>query len=298
MRRDWPSDLLVVGLPAPLWVAQNAPGGADHPLSEFTRLRLCHDNGSSSHMTLPALTPYLAYAIACVFGAAIVRGFSGFGFSLLVITALSLVLPPVEVIASVLIMEIAASLHLMPGIWRDIHWRSLSFLTLGQILATPFGVWALAHVPVGPMKLALSGLVLATVALLWMGFALKRMPGDGATTATGAASGLLNGAFGIGGPPVVLFFLSSPAGVAAGRASLIAYFFGTDVIALGWQAWAGLVTADHLVKAVLFLPALIAGIWLGARGFRGVDPALFRKAVLALLAAMALLIGAQGLGAF
>jgi uncharacterized protein len=245
-------------------------------------------------MSLPTLSPYLLYALACVFGAAIVRGFSGFGFSLLVITALSLVLPPVEVIASVLMMEIAASLHLMPGIWRDIHWRSLGFLTLGQIIATPFGVWALATIPSGPMKIALALFVLATVALLWMGFALKRMPGDAATTATGAASGLLNGAFGIGGPPVVLFFLSSPAGVAAGRASLIAYFFGTDVIALGWQTWAQLVTVDHIVKAVLFLPALIAGVWLGARGFKGVDPARFRQAVLALLAIMAVLIGVQG----
>ncbi len=244
-------------------------------------------------MTLP-LDATTLFAIATVFGAAIVRGFSGFGFSLLVITALSLVMPPVEIIASVLMMEIAASLHLMPGVWRDIHWPSLSFLTLGQIIATPFGVWALAHVQAGPMKIALSLFVLATVALLAMGFALKRMPGAAATTATGAASGLLNGAFGIGGPPVVLFFLSSPAAAAAGRASLIAYFFGTDVIALGWQLYAQLVTTDHLVKVALFLPALVAGIWLGARGFANVDPARFRQAVLALLGVMALLTGLQG----
>ena len=37
-----------------------------------------------------------AYSIACVFSAAIVRGYSGFGFSLLSITALSLALPPAE----------------------------------------------------------------------------------------------------------------------------------------------------------------------------------------------------------
>ena len=246
-------------------------------------------------MALPSL--YLIYAIACVFGAAIVRGFSGFGFSLLTITALSLALPPVDVIASVLMLEVVASAHLLPAIWRDIHWRSLGFLTLGQIVATPFGVWALAHVPVAPMKIALSAFVLGTVALLWRGFALKRMPGDIATSVTGAASGLLNGAFGIGGPPVVLFFLSSPAGAAAGRASLIAYFFGTDVIAMGWQLQQHLVTADHVWKVLLFLPALVAGIWIGARAFKSVDPALFRKAVLALLAVMAALTGLQGLAA-
>ena len=247
-------------------------------------------------MTAPQL--YLLYAVTCVFGAAIVRGFSGFGFSLLTITALSLVLPPVEVIASVLMLEIAASLHLLPGVWRDIHWRSLGFLTLGQVLATPLGVWALAHVPVAPMKIVLALFVLTTVLLLWRGFALKRMPGPLATTATGAASGLLNGAFGIGGPPVVLFFLSSPAAAAAGRASLITYWFGTDVIAVGWQLQQHLVTTDHVWKAITFLPALVAGIWIGARGFKSVEPALFRKVVLALLGIMAMLTGLQGLAAF
>ena len=49
------------------------------------------------------------------------------------------------------------------------------------------------------------------------------MPGRAATVATGALSGLLNGAFGIGGPPVILFFFASPAWVAVGRASVIAY---------------------------------------------------------------------------
>ena len=66
-------------------------------------------------MAAPSL--YMIYAIACVFGAAIVRGFSGFGFSLLTITALTLALPPVDVIASVLILEVAASVHLLPSVW-------------------------------------------------------------------------------------------------------------------------------------------------------------------------------------
>ena len=38
------------------------------------------------------------YSMLCVFGAAIVRGYSGFGFSLLAITSLSLVLSPAETI--------------------------------------------------------------------------------------------------------------------------------------------------------------------------------------------------------
>ena len=61
----------------------------------------------------------VAYSVACIFGAAIVRGYSGFGFSLLAITALSLALPPAEIVPSIFMLEVAASLHLLPGIWRE-----------------------------------------------------------------------------------------------------------------------------------------------------------------------------------
>ena len=89
----------------------------------------------------------LAYAVACIFGAAIVRGYSGFGFSLLVIVSISLLLPPAQIVPSIFMMEVAASLHLLPGVWRDVHWRALGWLVLGCLLATPLGVYALATVP-------------------------------------------------------------------------------------------------------------------------------------------------------
>lgn len=66
------------------------------------------------------------YAAVCVFCAAIVRGYSGFGFSLLAITSISLLLPPAEIVPSIFVMEVAASLHLLPDVWGKIHWRPLS----------------------------------------------------------------------------------------------------------------------------------------------------------------------------
>ncbi len=239
--------------------------------------------------------PTTLYAILCIFLAAIVRGFSGFGFSLIAITALSLVVAPVEVIASVFLMEIVASLHLLPGVWRQISWRPVAILLAGTMLGTPAGVWLLAHVPEATMRIALGVLVLAAVALLAQGFALQRMPGTAATIATGAAAGLLNGAFGIGGPPLILFFFSSPAGAAAGRASLIALFLGVDLVGLAVQGGAAMISLEHVWRAALFLPALLAGVAIGARGFRMVDQASFRRVVLAILALMAIATAAQGL---
>lgn len=235
------------------------------------------------------------YAVVCIFGAAIVRGYSGFGFSLLAITSLSLVLPPAQIVPSIFMMEIAASVHLLPGVWRDIHWRALLWLTIGCLVGTPFGVYALAHVPPGPMTLALAVFVMSASILLSRGYALKSMPGPGATLATGTASGLFNGGFGIGGPPVILFFFSSPAGAAAGRASMIAFFLFTDLTGMAWQAWNHLLDMASLWRALVFLPALIVGVWVGNRGFNKADPVSFRRWVLRLLMLLSVLTGARAL---
>lgn len=232
-----------------------------------------------------------------MFGAAIVRGHAGFGFSLLAITALSLRLAPAAVIPSIFMMEIAASIHVLPGAWSEIRWRAIGLLLLGSLIGTPLGVALLATVPAAPMKVAMGVVVLVPARLLLRGWTLASMPGRAATFATGVASGLLNGAFGIGGPPVVLFFFASPAGVAAGRASLVTYFLATDVMGLGFMLRVGLITVDHVWTAVMFLPALLIGVWLGSRLFRGTDPEAFRRWILRLLALLDLLSAAQGAAA-
>jgi uncharacterized membrane protein YfcA len=235
----------------------------------------------------------LVYAVSCVFGAAVVRGYSGFGFSLLAVTALSVLLPPAQIVPTIFLMELVASAHLLPGVWKDVHWRALRWLTLGCLVGTPLGVYALAHVPAAPMTLAIAIFVLAAALLLARGYRLAHIPGSAATFVTGTASGLFNGGFGIGGPPVILFFFSSPTGAAAGRASMIAYFLITDVIALTWQAWHGLLGPATWWRALALLPALVAGIWLGNRAFASADAGTFRRWVLRLLMLLALLTGVR-----
>jgi len=238
--------------------------------------------------------PVIATAAVLVFLAAIVRGYSGFGFSLLAITSLSLILKPAEIVPSIFMLEIAASIHLLPGIWKDIHWKSLIPLIVGCLIATPFGVALLASVPPAPMQVALAAFVLTATALLWRGFELRKIPGPVGATAAGAAAGFCNGAFGIAGPPVILFYFSSPAGHAMGRASLIAFFLATDLIGLPLLAREGLVTMDAVYRALIFLVPLTAGVWIGARSFKTADPVKFRRMILVLLAVLAIIIAIKG----
>lgn len=119
----------------------------------------------------------LAAAITIILLAAIARGYPGFGFSILAITALSLIYRPAEIIPSIFLLEIAASIHLLPGLWRDIHWRSLAPLVIGTGIGTPIGLMFLTSIPAAPMQIALGIFVVMVTGLLWKGFALKSMPG-------------------------------------------------------------------------------------------------------------------------
>jgi len=238
--------------------------------------------------------PVLLYCMICVFGAAFVRGYSGFGFSLLAVTSMALVLRPAAIIASIFMMEIAASVSLLPSVWREIHWRALRLLWFGCLIGTPVGVQLLAALPVAPMKIALGIAVLAAAVLLWSGYSRKSMPTSAETVLTGSIAGLLNGAFGIVAPPVIVFFFNSPAGAAVSRASLITFFIGTDAMGISFLAHQGLVTLNGFYRFLIFAPALILGQWLGARSFKSANPAEFRRYVLLLLMFLAVAVAAEG----
>lgn len=246
-------------------------------------------------MELPLDPPALAYLAVVVMIAAYVRGFAGFGFALISVPSLALLLPPSEVVPALFLTSMGSAAHLVPRVWREVHWRSVNWMLVGAIAATPVGVALLSAIPAAEMRIAIALIVLVTAILLWQGFALTVIPGRAPAFATGVASGFLNGSAGIGGPPVVIFYFSSPAAGAVGRASLIVYFFVLDLVGIGATAAAGLITAKTLLLALLILPPLMLGIWLGHRRFIATDPTLFRKLVLMLLIALAVATAAKAL---
>ncbi len=227
--------------------------------------------------------PSLIVAVIAVFVAAVIRGYSGFGFAMVAVTSMSLVIPPARVVPLVLILEVMASISLVPQVWKDIDWYSLRWLLAGSLFATPFGVYLLANISAESMRMSISLLVLVTAILLLRGWAWKRMPGRPLILTTGVACGILNGAAAIGGPPVILLYLSSPAGVTVSRASIIAYFLGIDSMSLVMASIHGLTTFQTLLLTVVCLMPLFLGIAVGSKIFIRVDKESFRHHVLILL---------------
>lgn len=236
---------------------------------------------------MPSLSaPIMAACALVVFLAGMVRGYGGFGFSMISVAGMSLVLDPINLVPAVVLLEVVASGLLVYGIWRQVDWKALGWLSVGMAVATPAGGYLLGAVPAAPMTIAIAAAIMVLAALMRRGFALKRRPGAVATVGTGVLSGLLNGGGAIGGPPVVLFFFSSPAGAAISRASLIAYFLGTDIIAAGVFTGMGIMTREALMLAAMMLAPTTAGVLCGARMFQGASEAVFRRHVLSVLIAL------------
>ena len=231
----------------------------------------------------------LVVAIIAVFAAGVIRGYSGFGFAMVAVTSMSLVIPPAIVVPLVLILEVMASINLVPQVWKDIDWYSLRWLLAGSLFATPFGAYLLANIPAEPMRMSISLLVLVAAILLLRGWAWKRMPGRPLILTTGIACGFLNGAAAIGGPPVILLYLSSPAGVTVSRASIIAYFLGIDTMSLVMASIHGLTTLQTVLLTLTCLLPLLLGIAVGSKMFIKVDKESFRHHVLILLIILSIL---------
>ena len=83
----------------------------------------------------------LLYVLFCGSIAGLCRGFAGFGLSALVVTSLTLVLLPVEVVPIALLLEMISSLVMARMTWTAIHWGLLRWLCVGAAIGVPAGVF-------------------------------------------------------------------------------------------------------------------------------------------------------------
>lgn len=228
----------------------------------------------------------LAYSVLAVALGSFTRAYGGFGFALVALPALSLVWAPSAIVPVILMLDVLIGSVLLVQTWRVIRWRAVSLLWLGAALGSPAGAHLLANLPVRPMRMAIALSVLIFVVLYKRGFALKKVPNPWALAALGLVSGFCNGSAAMGGPPVVLLYLSLPDEIATSRGSLNAYFLGIDLLALSLAGWNGLIGFSTLTLFGWMVPGLLVGAVLGSRSFWASSPEVFRARVLLLLAAI------------
>jgi uncharacterized membrane protein YfcA len=229
-----------------------------------------------------------AAVAAIVAAAGVAQGLSGFGFSLISIPLLALVVPVKAAIVGGAFLGLVQSGLVVARDHRHIDRRSASVLVLAAIAGMPIGLFVITRVREEPLQVVIALTVLVFTGLLWR---RVRLPTDSlpAEVGIGFTSGMLSTSTGMSGPPLVIALQARGLPPSAFRATLATVFVSGSGISLLLFWSRGLVTADAVKVASAGLPGLLIGILVGELAFRRVDHERFRAIVLVLLVASAVL---------
>lgn len=197
------------------------------------------------------------------FSAGLLRGYSGFGFSMVLALGLLTVTPPALAIPVVLLLDLVCSVSLWRGAGKTFHPGMGGRLIIGMLLAVPVGSLALARLPEHWMAP-----VVALLCLVGGVLVLVRQPVPGGRPVAtrwalpaGLVSGLVTAMASAGGPPVVVYLLRSGLPAARVRGTAIVFFAVSDVVALASLWWLQVLSLEHLhLAAGLLLPALAGNV--------------------------------------
>ncbi|MHC8288064.1 sulfite exporter TauE/SafE family protein [Pseudomonas sp. XS1P51] len=206
------------------------------------------------------------------FVAGVVRGYSGFGFAMMLTLGLLPSLAPKLVIPVVLLLDLVGSISLWPGALKTFHREVGIRLIVGMWLVLPLGGLALARLPeqwTAPVAAALC-LVGGVLSLIKTG---GRSPPKTLATQwalpAGAASGLATAMASAGGPPLIVYLLRSGLPALQVRGTAIGFFAISSASSLAVLAALKVLSPAHLeLAATLVLPSLAGGVlgqWLFRR---------------------------------
>src|SRR5262245_49911036 len=109
------------------------------------------------------LTSSLATAAAVAVLAGVVRGFAGFGAAMILTPVFSALYGPIIGVPVCLLVEFCIALPMLRGAVGLVDWKRIGLLLLAAAVAVPLGIFVLLAADPGPLRWAISGIVLGAV---------------------------------------------------------------------------------------------------------------------------------------
>ncbi len=227
----------------------------------------------------------LAWVVgAVVIGAAcFVQGLAGFGIGLVSLAFLPFLMAPASAVVLMTLYAAVFTIVIFIPLRRDFTLDGMKGLALGTILATPLGVWVLAALPPAALTRLIGLVLLAIVALEWSGLYPQRLEGAAWGFGAGVAAGLIGGAVGTPGPPVILYAAAQDWSPRTVKANIQAFLIVNQALILVGYWWAGLLDREVWCLTGLYVVPAVLGLAAGMLLFSRLDRARFRGVVFAVL---------------
>ena len=226
-----------------------------------------------------------AFAIAALmtFGAAYVRGLTGFGMAIILVPLLGMIIAPSQaVILAIFLQFLIGPVGIRNSI-AQAEKPSSYIIAAVAVLATPLGLWLLSVTPPDTARILIAAIAIGAFILVILPKSKHGRPGVPVTLLTGLSAGVLTGFAAMPGPPVVPYYLQNAVTPNVARASMMVIFYATASAGTISALVGGFASiAMAALSALLFIPMLI-GNWLGGKMFGKVSPTIWRGGVAALL---------------
>ncbi len=238
----------------------------------------------------------LIIAMAVIFLAGVTQSLTGFGFGLVAVPLLTLVISPKLAPPIVLIDGMVLNLLILRRAYPAVQPNLICLLVLAGSLGGPIGTCILAHWDVSSLRIYIGVMTCLTGFFFLKGFRKEIKNEHLASAPIGFVSGIMSGSINMGGPPVILFFANQNVPRQVFRANIVAYFFTLQVMAVPFLLTNGIMTTHAFTAGVIMLPALIIGGLAGASFADNVDDLVVRRITLVIVTFAGVVSILNGLG--
>lgn len=217
---------------------------------------------------LLGLTPsdIILLAVIC-FVAGLVRGFSGFALSALVMASAALILPPVQLIPICWWLELSASVLMARGGWQEADRRIVWGLVITSAIGAPIGLSLTTSVDVGTSKLIALCVIIALAALQLARIRIPALASRTGLYGAGLLAGIVTGLASVGGMVIALYVLSSDTPARKMRAALVLFLFLSSATSLAWLFWFDMMTQTAIWRGLIFAVPAVTGVYAGMKLF-------------------------------
>ena len=176
---------------------------------------------------LYASSGYQIILAACLL-AGLVRGFSGFGTSMILMPVIAAVYSPQTAVVLVFLIDSTAAIPVVIPELRRVEWKSLLPGFAGFLVVLPLGLAVLKFGDPVVLRWSLAILIMLSVVILWSGWRYEGPRSRSIDTAIGGVSGFTGGACGLPGPPVIIYWMAARLKAAVVRANTMVFLYITD----------------------------------------------------------------------
>ncbi|PXW68922.1 hypothetical protein C7964_103433 [Loktanella sp. PT4BL] len=219
--------------------------------------------------------------------AGIVRGFSGFALSAVVMASAVIILPPVQIIPICWWLEMTASVLMARGGWQEADRGIVMGLVIGSTIGVPFGLLLTTSVSVEASQLIALTVIIALALTQLAKIRLAFLATKAGLYGSGIAAGIVTGLASVGGMVIAIYVLSQDAPAAKMRAALVLFLFVSSLTSLIMLLWFGVMNSTAAARGLSLAIPTTLGVFLGQRLFTPRFASYYRPACLSLLCALA-----------